>query len=97
MKAGDRVRLKWNGYPGVPQWLDGHFATVKRVMRTRLVIYECSGSAYDSDEYTVRMDQVMVDPQGKRPTNPILTHWRSSSLVSPRQAATSISSPRGAK
>ena len=36
--VGDEVRLRWTGYPGVPQWLSGGRAHILRLLKKRVVV-----------------------------------------------------------
>jgi hypothetical protein len=58
IQVGDSVQLRWNGYPGVPGWLHGGWATVERKARTRVAI-RARGEAQDGyPPRWVRMDQI---------------------------------------
>jgi hypothetical protein len=51
-KAGESVRLVWNGFRGVPHWMDNGIATVVKLNRVRVTVN------YQGYEYRVRQDQL---------------------------------------
>jgi hypothetical protein len=58
--AGDRVLLRWNGYRGFGQMLDGSWATVLRVKRTGTVVVSADKEYMrDTTERVVRPDHII--------------------------------------
>lgn len=55
--VGDEVRLRWTGYPGVPQWLSGGSAKIVRLLNKRVVI---EASAELGVRRTIDRDQLVT-------------------------------------
>lgn len=59
--VGDEVRLRWTGYPGVPQWPSGGSAKIVRLLKKRVVI-EALGEpgvhrTIDRDQFTTSSER----------------------------------------
>jgi hypothetical protein len=59
IQVGDLVQLRWNGYPGVPGWLHGGWATVERKARTRVAVRARSEAQDGHPPRWVRIDQIV--------------------------------------
>lgn len=67
IRPGDRVMLRWNGYPGVPHYLHGTWASVVDTARSRVAV---RAHGEEQDGYPprrVRLDQI-ADHEPQRAT-----------------------------
>lgn len=56
--VGELVQLRWNGYPGVPHYLHGTWASVVDTARSRVAV-RAHGEAQDGyPPRWVRLDQI---------------------------------------
>ena len=61
-KVGDKVRLKWNGFPQVARYMEGWIGEVVREVRIRSVkrgfVYLVRVKLHDGEVRAVRLDQI---------------------------------------